>query len=178
MQRALVFVRIGMLCLMVASLGSGCRSMRLGRRGQTGRRGAADEVFTPMVLDGDFVLGERFEEGERVTDVQFEPVYFAYDSFALNPTETAKIQRVADYMRRNQRTRLVVEGHTDERGSREYNLSLGERRALSIRSALISSGIDPSRIQTRSFGKEQPVAFGSNEEAWRRNRRGEFVLYR
>ncbi len=177
MQRVLMIVRIGVLCLMVAGLGSGCRSMRLGRRGQAGR-GSDSEQFTPMVLDGDFMLGERFEEGERVTDVHFEPVYFAYDSFGLNPAETAKIQRVADYMRRNPRTRLVVEGHCDERGSREYNLSLGERRALSIRSTLISSGIDPARIQTRSFGKEQPVAFGNNEEAWRLNRRGEFVLYR
>lgn len=176
MKRMFVGLRLIVLCVVVVSLGTGCRGMRFGRRGGAVAGGA--EAFSPQALDGDYILSDRFEEGERVTDVAFSPVYFAYDSFGLGASEAAKIQQVADYMLRNQNTRLVIEGHCDERGSREYNLSLGERRALAVRSALISAGVDPSRIQTRSFGKEQPVVFGHNESAWSRNRRGEFVLYR
>ncbi|NCC31563.1 MAG: peptidoglycan-associated lipoprotein, partial [Chloroflexia bacterium] len=76
-------------------------------------------------------------------------------------------------LKRNPATRMIVDGHCDERGSNEYNLALGERRALAVRAYLIGLGLDGSRIQTRSFGEERPAAFGSDESAWRLNRRGE-----
>ena len=72
---------------------------------------------------------------------------------------------------------LVVEGHCDERGSNEYNLSLGENRAQAIRATLVSKGIAADRIQTRSYGEEKPAAIGSGESVWSLNRRGEFSLY-
>jgi peptidoglycan-associated lipoprotein len=73
--------------------------------------------------------------------------------------------------------KLLVEGHCDERGTEEYNRSLGERRALALREELARMGIDPSRIRTVSFGEDKPFAQGHDESAWRQNRRGEFVLY-
>jgi len=129
-------------------------------------------------LDGDFALSERPEGGDRITDVEFESVLFAYDSFQVTGGEVAKIEGVADYLTRNLGVRLVTEGHCDERGSREYNMSLGENRALAVRAHLIRLGLDGSRIQTRSYGEEQPLDPGHNESAWRLNRRVEFVLYR
>ena len=71
---------------------------------------------------------------------------------------------------------MIVEGHCDERGSNEYNLALGERRALAVRAAMISAGIDGARVQTRSYGEERAVAFGHDESAWRLNRRAEFTF--
>jgi len=129
-------------------------------------------------LDGDHALMERFEEGERVTDVSFEPVRFRYDSYQIDGAEVGKLNQVADYLRNAGDVRLVVEGHCDERGSREYNMSLGEHRALAVRAYLIGLGVDSSRIQTRSYGEEQPVDMGHNDAARARNRRGEFILYR
>lgn len=149
---------------------SGCR---------TGKAGS--DALDPEALPGDYSLGERFEDGERVPKSEFyvDSVKFAYDSFRLAPSEKHKISRVADFMRRNRGVRLIVEGHCDERGSREYNMSLGEHRALAIRAALISDeGIDSRRIQTRSYGEEKPVDPRHHEGAWRMNRRGEFALYR
>jgi len=134
------------------------------------------------ILDADVIgggaLAERFEGGVLITDVEFSNVHFAYDSYQVEDAEVAKIERVAEYMRANPGVRLVVEGHCDERGSREYNMSLGEHRALAVRAYLVGVGIDGSGIQTRSYGEEMPVDPGHNEAAWRLNRRGGFVLFR
>ena len=78
----------------------------------------------------------------------------------------------------NQDRVVNIDGNCDERGSNEYNLSLGEQRAQSVRTYLIATGIDAARIQTRSFGKEKPLDPGHNEAAWAKNRRGEFVIYK
>lgn len=107
---------------------------------------------------------------------QFEAVYFDYDSPQLNPAEQNKIAMVVTYLQQNPTQGIVIEGHCDERGSNEYNLALGERRALAVRAAMISSGIDGARIQTSSRGEETPVAFGHDDAAWRLNRRAEFLL--
>ena len=71
---------------------------------------------------------------------------------------------------------LTIEGHADERGTREYNLALGDRRANSVRDYLIALGIDPNRLTTISYGKERPSVLGSNEDSWAQNRRGVFVV--
>lgn len=127
---------------------------------------------------GGIPLDSRFEEGTPVTDVHFENVMFGYDSFVVESSQAAKVEAVADYMRRSAEVRLVVEGHCDERGSRDYNMSLGESRALAVRAYLVGLGVDGARIQTRSFGEEQPQDPGHTPEAYRLNRRGVFALFR
>jgi peptidoglycan-associated lipoprotein len=122
---------------------------------------AADNMDLPM--DGDRSL--------------FEPVYFAYDSSQVNPEEAGKVEAVAGHLKKGKAQGVIVEGHGDERGSREYNLALGERRALAIRDYLISLGVDPSMIQTKSYGEEMPASAGHDESAWRLNRRGVFAIY-
>ncbi len=106
------------------------------------------------------------------------PVYFAFDSYRVAPGEVYKVQQAADHLRSNPAQVVIVEGHTDERGSREYNLALGERRALAVRESLVGFGISPERIQTLSYGEEQPAVMGQGESAWSQNRRSEFRIMR
>jgi peptidoglycan-associated lipoprotein len=102
--------------------------------------------------------------------------YFAFDSAAVRKSENANIQAVAAALSADSSAKLLIEGHCDERGTEEYNRSLGERRALALRQALAKAGVDPSRIRTISYGKDHPADPGHDESAWAKNRRGEFVL--
>ena len=101
-------------------------------------------------------------------------VHFDYDS-AVVTRDTEVIQKIAEYMRQNASANITVTGHCDERGSNDYNLSLGERRALSVRAYLVGLGIDGSRLSTQSFGEEQPAQPGHDESSWSENRRAEFI---
>ncbi|MBM85524.1 MAG: peptidoglycan-associated lipoprotein [Rhodospirillaceae bacterium] len=98
-------------------------------------------------------------------------VFFGVDQSDLNPDAQSTLDRQAAWLKKYPSVRVAVEGHCDERGTREYNLALGERRASAVRDYLVARGIDPSRLSTISYGKERPVAFPSNEEAWAQNRR-------
>jgi peptidoglycan-associated lipoprotein len=113
----------------------------------------------------------------RCTDVSFEPVYFGFDSTVVPQGELGKIDAVAQHLTEKTDRVVVVEGNCDERGSNEYNMSLGENRAIIIRNYLVQSGISADRIQTRSYGEEKPAVVGNDESAWSRNRRGEFAIY-
>jgi len=104
-------------------------------------------------------------------------VHFDYDSSAIKASEKAHVEAVASALRSDAPVKLLIEGHCDERGTEEYNRSLGERRALALREELAKMGIDPNRIRTVSFGEDKPSAQGHDESAWSQNRRGEFVLY-
>jgi peptidoglycan-associated lipoprotein len=125
------------------------------------------------------MLGERFDSGAlaKVEGAAFSPVYFGYDNYQIPSSEYSKIDAVANLMRANGSIVLVVEGHCDERGTTEYNMSLGEYRAQSVRSYLVNAGIATDRIQTASYGEERPAATGTGESSWQLNRRSEFALY-
>jgi len=112
----------------------------------------------------------------RCTDVAFEPVYFGFDASNLAPAELAKIEAVATHLKQTGRV-VIVEGNCDERGSNEYNLSLGEIRAIAIRDYLVTLGVDAQFVQTKSYGEEKPAVVGANEGAWSKNRRGEFAVF-
>ena len=105
-------------------------------------------------------------------------IHFAYDSAAIRKSEQASLQSVASALGADSTTKLLVEGNCDERGTEEYNRSLGERRALAAREALAKDGVDPTRVFTRSYGKDKPVDPGHDEAAWKQNRRDDFVLLR
>jgi len=120
----------------------------------------------------------RFEDMyTRCTDVDFAPVYFGFDSTVVPGDQLGKIEVVAQHLHARTDRVVVVEGHCDERGSNEYNMSLGENRAQIIQNYLIQNGITADRIQTRSYGAEKPAVEGHDESAWCRNRRGEFGIY-
>ena len=103
-------------------------------------------------------------------------VYFGYDSSALSDDAQATLMRQAGFLRGNPSLTVTIEGHCDERGTREYNLALGERRATAARDYLLAQGVDPARIRVISYGKERPVASGSTEQSWSKNRRAATVL--
>lgn len=113
----------------------------------------------------------------RCTDVDFAPVYFGFDASSLAPGEMTKIETVAEHLQAKPNRVVIIEGNCDERGSNEYNLSLGDLRAISIRKYLESLGIEPNRIQTKSYGEEKPAVAGQGEAAWSKNRRGEFAIF-
>ena len=97
-------------------------------------------------------------------------VFFESDQTDLTPQARATLDRQAQWLQQWNRYTFTIEGHADERGTREYNIALGARRAEAVRTYLVQQGVPASRIDTISFGKERPIAQGSNEEAWARNR--------
>jgi len=98
-------------------------------------------------------------------------VFFAFDRSDITPEAQEILSRQADWLRRYPNVTVTIEGHCDERGTREYNLALGERRAQAAKNVLVASGIPASRISTISYGKERPAVVGSSEEAYAQNRR-------
>lgn len=105
-----------------------------------------------------------------------EHVYFAFDDATLDYQAQELLKQKAMWLRDNPDANVVIEGHTDERGTNAYNLALGERRAESAKTFLVNLGISAARMTTISYGEEKPVDMGQNEEAWARNRRVAFVL--
>lgn len=103
-------------------------------------------------------------------------VFFDFDKYNLKAEAQQTLELQAAWLRKFPQRTLIIEGHADERGTREYNLALGERRANSARDYLVSLGIDPARVQIISYGEERPVALGQNEEAWALNRRAVTVI--
>lgn len=119
---------------------------------------------------------DRSQYNEDRAQFAANTVLFDFDSSIIKSSEKSKIASVAAHLVSNPNAAVEVEGHCDERGTEEYNRSLGERRALAVREELASLGIDPKRVHTISFGEDRPAVDGHNEDAWARNRRGEFVL--
>jgi peptidoglycan-associated lipoprotein len=103
-------------------------------------------------------------------------IYFDTDRYNIDSQDAAALQAQAQYFARYPQVTFTIEGHADERGTREYNLALGERRANSAKNFLVSLGVDPARISVVSYGKERPVALASNESAWAQNRRAASVI--
>ena len=112
---------------------------------------------------------------DLVTNVG-DRVFFDFDSIQLRGDARATLEKQSQWLRQNAGVVVWIEGHADERGTREYNLALGERRASTIRDYLVALGVDQSRMKTRSFGKERPVDPRSSQDAWNKNRRGVVVI--
>jgi len=103
-------------------------------------------------------------------------VHFDYDSTVIKASEKPKVVEVADYLKGHPGDALEIEGHCDERGTEEYNRALGERRALALREELAKLGVDPMKIDTKTYGKDRPVDTANTDAAHAKNRRGEFLL--
>ena len=159
---------------------SGCRSIRNNNKDPN----SGMEPINPTEFGEDNPLpqGDFALEGEALTAAEtgyFDKVFFKLDAHNIASSEVAKIRAVAEFLADKPPSIVVViEGHCDERGTTEYNITLGETRALNVRDRLIAYGISPGRIQTVSFGKEKPADMRHNESAWSQNRRAEFVFYK
>lgn len=113
---------------------------------------------------------------EELTVEVGDRVFFDYDQYNIRADQRGTVEALAAWLDTNPSVTLTVEGHADERGTREYNLALGERRANSVRDYLVALGINPARLSTVSYGEERPAVLGSNDSAWAQNRRGVFVV--
>jgi peptidoglycan-associated lipoprotein len=117
-------------------------------------------------------------QADLVAKAGSDTVYFGTDEYSLDEASKATLAAQARWLMANPNVRASIEGHCDERGTREYNQALGERRANATRDFLLSQGVPAARLLTTSWGKERPVATGSNEEAWAQNRRAVTVIIR
>ena len=117
----------------------------------------------------------QMSDAEKLAQVG-NTVYFGFDSAELSGKAQATLDRQTAFLNVNPALVVIVEGHADERGTREYNLALGDRRATAVRDYLLAKGLNSARIRTVSYGKERPAVSGSNEDSWEKNRRAATVL--
>ena len=153
-----------------------------------GKKQAVPEVIPPAaeqvppgeaVAPGDVELVELpAAQADLIAKAGSDTVYFGTDKYDLDEATRATLGAQARWLVANPNVRASIEGHADERGTREYNMALGERRANAARDYLVSQGVPAARLLVTSWGKERPVAPGSNEEAWAQNRRSVTVLVR
>lgn len=164
-----MFTRAFYTTLMVGLLAVGCASKKPNNNqddaAAVGATGPNDGLS--LELNGDSDSGKA---GGLKT------VYFDFDSSNLDGSTKAAVQANADYLKANGNVDVQVEGHCDERGGRQYNLALGERRAKAVRDHLVALGVEAKRISTVSYGSERPSSEGSDESVWSKNRRANFVV--
>lgn len=115
-------------------------------------------------------------QDQNFADNAQDRVYFGFDRANLDAEAVNVLKAQADWLKANPEKTVTVQGHTDDRGTREYNLALGERRAVAVKNYLLSRGISPDRIEVISYGKERPAVVGANEAAWAQNRRAVSVV--
>lgn len=132
-----------------------------------GTDGPLSEIYDSGAAGG----AEAGTQADLVVNVG-DRVFFGYDSYDLTGEARATLEKQAQWLNQYSNLTVTVEGHADERGTREYNLALGERRANAAKNYLIALGVDPRRVDTISYGKERPAVPGSNETSWAQNRRG------
>ena len=140
---------------------------------------ANSEQSSTSIQQGDLEQSQTIsttDSGERVMMVMLEDIYFEFDKSTQTPQAKETLVKKAKWLSTNKDVRVVIEGHCDERGTNEYNLALGDRRAASTKTFLVDLGITPSRLTIVSFGEERPLASGHNEEAWAKNRRAHFGI--
>jgi peptidoglycan-associated lipoprotein len=124
----------------------------------------------------DITEGSDSMSSDNTMMIHVEDIYFEFDSSTLTPESQELLTKKALWLKSNSTVNVVIEGHCDDRGTSEYNLALGDRRAASTKAYLIDLGISPSRMVTISYGEERPLIRGQNEKAWAKNRRAHFEV--
>lgn len=130
----------------------------------------------PVKVDMGSMEEPDIRTGEYASTVELKVVYFDYDKASLRSDTKATLKDNAEYLKTNADLEVLIEGHCDERGTIEYNITLGQRRAAVVRKYLSGLGVSPGRISTISYGEERPADYGRNESAWAKNRRAELKV--
>jgi peptidoglycan-associated lipoprotein len=194
MQKRWIIITLALVFLVILSLPS-CTKKRISSEPATTTtaeeeaRQRAEEEARQKALQEEDLREEGLSESERVAEeraeerfaaertmFENEDIYFEFDSIRLTPQAQEILTQKANWLRENPNVKVIIEGHCDNRGTNEYNLALGEGRAQSARAFLVDLGIEPSRLETISYGEERPLDPGQTEEAWAKNRRGHFVI--
>lgn len=167
-----------MAALVIASMVSGCSLFKKksgdGSADSSNIRSETTASGSSETLDNSPInMGVTGSDSGSIEGLK--TVFFPYDSSTLSETESQKLMGNIEWMKKNPKAKLTIEGHCDQRGSAEYNLALGERRANAVRQVFVSNGIQGNRLTTVSFGKEKLLAQGDSDEAMAKNRRANFV---
>jgi peptidoglycan-associated lipoprotein len=172
-----------LLVTMLIAVLAGCKSAT--PKPQLGEGTGIDDSIDQSAIEGEGSMGGTdtgTPEGTRpdlsggVDYSKWEPIYFEYDSAAIQSQDRGTLEDIAGYLKDHSGQKLLIEGHCDERGTPEYNRTLGQRRANAARDYLIKLGVSPSQISTISYGEEKPEDSGHDEAAWAKNRRDVFGL--
>jgi peptidoglycan-associated lipoprotein len=145
-------------------------------KSDAGMTGAEAEAAKQRAIEEERLKGTESAVMAAKTAFVNEDVYFEYNRSDLLPAAQNVLRKKAEWLQRNPRAPVYIEGHCDDRGTNEYNLALGDRRAESAKSFLVDLGISASRLTTISYGEEKPIDSGQNEEAFAKNRRAHFVI--
>lgn len=143
------------------------------------RAGTAEETKkAPEQITEQEAKVESQEVPSQVQEISglFKDIHFDYDKYDVKESDRPTLTAVADYLRKNSAQKLLIEGHCDERGTSEYNLALGDKRARAVKDYLVSLGVSSARIDTISYGKEKPLCMEHADGCWARNRRAHFVI--
>ena len=173
-MRRRIFIQTVLLVAVASFAVTGCSFFK--KKPKSGAGGTGTETGVPPIGDASGIASAQrpMDTGDWAHG-QFAAVYFDYDSAKVRPNEVSKIETVAAQLKSGT-SKLVVEGHCDERGTAEYNRALGERRAQAVREELVRIGVSADRISTVSYGKDRPADMGHDEAAWAKNRRCEFII--
>ena len=174
-MKAVQMIKVVMVVLILCSGLIGCASKKatsqLDDQAKLGQADMSQQTEAKAVADGSAVPSHDAVAG-------LERVLFDFDQFTLSAEARRILGENARYLNANSAVKVVIEGHCDERGSDEYNLALGESRALAAKNYLVSLGISATRLSVISYGEEKPLVSGANESAWAQNRRAEFKVVR
>jgi len=167
---ACLFAVFAMLAL------SGCGSKEEVMADPTEEFGTSDDL--DAISGDDLPLADVSDDTVYIEPASsvFADIYFEFDQYNILAQDEAILQRIANWLRENDQVRVMIEGHCDERGTNEYNMALGEQRALAARRYLVGLGVGAARLGTVSYGEEQPLDPRSSEDAWSKNRRAHFVV--
>lgn len=163
-------IKMAAILLASAALVAGCGPKKVQELPPVAEGTEGQPVTDPNAGVGQIVPGSQ-EDFLQTVGQYGDRIFFDTDKFNVDTEDQSILQRQAQWLAQYPNVRVTVEGHADERGTREYNLALGERRANSAKNYLASLGVDASRVQTVSYGKERPQALGSDEQSWAQNRR-------
>ena len=169
------FAAVSALALVAACSCVDAPDLDIADKGVNKRYDGSSTMPKADAMPTDKFAGQQNAQADRsiLAAMPTEPVYFGFDSAALTSTAQSKLDMAAAYIKQNNVGQITVEGHCDERGTREYNLALGDRRAVAIKRYLTAKGVPADKIRTISYGKERPAVMAHNEQAWAKNRRGE-----
>jgi peptidoglycan-associated lipoprotein len=170
-----VFMLFGLLMWVGCSTNSAKKPDMASESAQTPPAGKEKRVQTARVSPPSSSL-EAMREGKAPAAGPLKDVYFDYDKYDLRSDARETLKANADYLKANPSARAEIEGHCDERGTTEYNLALGSKRAQAAKDYLVTVGIAAGRLSTRSYGKEAPVCTEHNEDCWQKNRHDRFVV--
>lgn len=167
----------GVVVLACTLSATGCSSTKKGSElgGPGGTAGVSDESLGGSGAGGSLALAQAGKPGAGDTG-PLRDIYFDYDSFDLDETARQTLQESAEWLKDHPTVRVEVEGHCDDRGTVEYNLALGAKRAAAAKNYLVDLGIGRERMTTISYGEELPICFEATEDCWARNRRAHFVV--